>query len=66
MIVTYIGVGVRVAVRVGQEQHVNVHGVQKGGQGGVGTVISGNLSNTRLLFCRNYILKKQSFISCAV
>lgn len=48
MIVTYIGVGVSVAVRVGQDQHVNVHGVQKGGQGGVGTIISGNLSkNTR-------------------
>ena len=40
----YVGVGVNVAVGVGQDQHVDVHGVQKGGQGGVFAVISGNLS----------------------
>lgn len=48
VVVTYIGVGVSVAVRVGQDQHVNVHGVQKRGQRSVGTIISGDLNkNTR-------------------
>lgn len=42
---TYVGVGVSVAVRICQEQHVNVHGVQQGGQGAVFAIISGNLSN---------------------
>lgn len=50
MIVTYIGVGVSVAVGVGEEQHVDVHGVQKGGQGGVGAITSGNLSKNNKAF----------------
>lgn len=45
--VTYVGVCVSVTVGVGQDQHVNVHGVQKRGQGGVMAVISGNLSRTK-------------------
>ena len=31
---TYTGVGVDVAIRVGQNQQVDVHGVQERGQGG--------------------------------
>lgn len=46
MMGTYIGVGVSVTVGVGQDQHVNVHGVQNRGQGGVMTIISGNLSRS--------------------
>lgn len=42
--VTYIGVGENIAIRVGNDQHVNIHGVQEGSEGGVGTVIRGNLS----------------------
>lgn len=53
MIVTHIGVGVSITIRVGQDQHVNVHGVQKGGEGGVGTIISGDLNrNKRNECCR--------------
>lgn len=44
---THVGVGVNITVRVGQDQHVNVHGVQKGGDGGVGTVISGDLNGNK-------------------
>lgn len=40
---TYVGVGVNIAVRVGQNQHVNVHVVQKGGHGSICPVVSGNL-----------------------
>lgn len=48
MIATYIGVGVSITIRVGYDQQVNIHGVQKGGQGHIGTIISGNLNqNTR-------------------
>lgn len=42
--VTYVGVSVSITVRVRQEQHVDVHGVEEGGQGGVFAIISGNLS----------------------
>lgn len=45
--VTYVGVGESIAVGVGHDQHVNVHGVQKGGQGSVCAIISGNLRTTR-------------------
>ena len=44
LVVTHFVVGVSVAVRIGQDQQVNVHGVQKGGQGRVSTVISGHLN----------------------
>lgn len=44
---TYVGVGVNIAVRVGHDQHVNVHGVQKGGQRGICTIICGNLTRTQ-------------------
>lgn len=40
----YVGVCVGVAVRVGQHQQVDVHGVQQGGQRRVSTVVSGDLN----------------------
>lgn len=61
MLVTHVGVGVSITIRVGQNQHVNVHGVQKGGEGGVGTVISGDLNrNKRTECCRMAHLKKNN------
>lgn len=48
LVATYVGVGVSIAVGVGQQQHVDVHGVQEGGEGRVRAVVSGDLSkNTR-------------------
>lgn len=57
---TYIGVGENIAIRVGNDQHVNIHGVQEGSEGGVGTVIRGNLSKDER-FCRNVEKKRHAF-----
>lgn len=57
--VTYIGVGENIAIRVGNDQHVKIHGVQEGSERGVGTVIRGNLSKDER-FCRN-VEKKTRF-----
>lgn len=63
MLVTYAGVGVNVAIRVGQDQQVNIHVVQKGSEGGVATVIRGDLSkDTR--FYGKMIKKTNFYILC--
>lgn len=62
----YVGMCVGVAVRVGQHQQVDVHGVQQGGQRRVSTVVSGDLNEKHTSEERSAVLILTSLHSCVI